>query len=128
VRTDRGAGTVLILGLCGLVATVGVGTAALGVLFDAREKAAAAAEAAALAAAVATYPAAADGPPARLASMMAGHNGARMISCSCDLDASLDARVVAVTVALTADVPLFGEVDVGRTARAEFEPRLWLGR
>jgi hypothetical protein len=37
-------------------------------------------------------------------------------------------RVVAVTVALRADLPLFGEVAVGKTARAEFEPRLWLGR
>jgi hypothetical protein len=128
VRREKGAGTILILGLCGLVATVGVGTAGLGVLFDAREKAATAAEAAALAAAVATYPPAADGPPERLASEMARRNGARLISCWCDVDLSLDARVVAATVALTADLPLFGEVDVGKTARAEFDPRLWLGR
>lgn len=128
MRPERGAGTVLILGLCGLVATIGVGTAGLGVLFDAREKAATAAEAAALAAAVATYPPAADGPPERLAADMAGQNGARLISCWCDIDTSLHARVVAVTVALTADLPLFGEVDVGKTARAEFDPRLWLGR
>jgi hypothetical protein len=117
-----------MLGLCGLVAAVGVGTAGLGVLFDAREQAATAAEAAALAAAVATYPPAAEGPPERLASEMAGHNGARLISCWCEVDRTLAARVVAVTVALTADLPLFGEVDVGKTARAEFEPRLWLGR
>jgi hypothetical protein len=117
-----------MLGLCGLVATVGVGTAGLGALFDAREKAATAAEAAALAAAVATYPPAADGPPDRLAGEMAVSNGARLISCWCDVDPSLDARVAAVTVVLTTDLPLFGEVDVGKTARAEFEPRLWLGR
>lgn len=117
-----------MLGFCGLVAAVGVGSAALGVLFDAREEAATAAEAAALAAAVATYPPAADGSPDRLAAELAGQNGARLISCWCDVDTSLRGRVVAVTVALTADVPLFGEVRVGRTARAEFEPRLWLGR
>jgi hypothetical protein len=128
VRPDRGAATVLILGLCGLVATIGVGTAGLGVLFDAREKAATAAEAAALAAAVATYPPAADGPPDRLATELAVSNGARLISCWCDVDTSLDARVAAVTVVLSAHLPLFGEVDVGKTARAEFEPRLWLGR
>ena len=117
-----------MLGLCGLVAVVGVGTAALGVLFDAREKAATAAEAAALAAAVATYAPAADQTPDHVAAILARQNGARLISCWCDLDSSLRARVVAVTVALTADVPLFGEVAVGKTARAEFDPRLWLGR
>ncbi|HET9203694.1 MAG TPA: pilus assembly protein TadG-related protein [Acidimicrobiia bacterium] len=125
---DRGAGTVLMLGLCGLIATLGVGTAALGVLYDAREKAATAAEAAALAAAVATYPSASDGAPDRLAAELARRNGARLISCWCDVDTSLRARVVTVTVALTANVPLFGEVAVGKTARAEFEPRAWLGR
>jgi hypothetical protein len=128
LRLDNGAGTVLMLGICGIVATIGVGTAALGALFDAREQAATAAEAAALAAAVATYPAAADGSPDRLAAELAHHNGARLISCWCDIDRSLRSRVVAVTVALTADVPLFGEVVVGKTARAEFEPRVWLGR
>jgi hypothetical protein len=128
VRPDTGAGTVLMLGICGLVATIGVGTAALGVLFDAREQAATAAEAAALAAAVATYPDAAGGPPDRLAAELAERNGARLVSCWCDVDTSLRSRVVAVTVALTTEVPLFGEVAVGKTARAEFEPRLWLGR
>jgi hypothetical protein len=117
-----------MLGICGLVATVGVGTAALGALFDAREQAATAAEAAALAAAVATYPSAAEGTPERLAAELAHRNGARLISCWCDVDHSLRPRVAAVTVALTADVPLFGEVAVGKTARAEFEPRAWLGR
>jgi hypothetical protein len=128
MKSDRGAGTILMLGLCGIVATIGVGTAALGVLFDAREQAATAAEAAALAAAVATYPAAADGSPDRLAAEMASQNGARLISCWCEMDGSMRPRVVAVTVALRADLPLFGEVAVGKTARAEFEPRLWLGR
>lgn len=117
-----------MLGICGLVATVGVATAALGVLFDAREQAATAAEAAALAAAVATYPAATGGSPEDLAAEFASRNGARLISCWCDVDPSLRSRVVAVTVALTADVPLFGEMAVGKTARAEFEPRAWLGR
>ena len=40
---ERGAGTILMIGLCALVAAVGVATTALGVLFDAREKAATAA-------------------------------------------------------------------------------------
>jgi hypothetical protein len=125
---ERGAGTILMIGLCALIAVIGVGTAALGVLFDARENAATAAEAAALAAAVATYPAAAAGAPEDLAAEYASRNGARIVSCWCPVDPTLRSRVVAVTVALRADVPLFGEVLVGKTARAEFEPRAWLGR
>lgn len=120
--------TVLVLGVCGLVAIIGVATAALGVLFDAREQAATAAEAAALAAAVATYPPAGADDPDGLAAELAARNGARLVSCWCPVDGSLRSRVVAVTVALVAEVPLFGEVLVGKTARAEFEPRAWLGR
>ena len=125
---ERGAGTILMLGLCALIAAIGVGTTALGVLFDAREKAATAAEAAALAAAVATYPPAGAEAPDDLAAEYAARNGARMVSCWCPVDPTLRSRVVAVTVALSADVPMFGEVLVGKTARAEFEPRAWLGR
>jgi Flp pilus assembly protein TadG len=128
MRGERGAGTILMIGLCALIAAIGVGTAALGVLFDARENAATAAEAAALAAAVATYPSAAGRAPGDLAAEYASRNGARVVSCWCPVDPTLRPRVVAVTVALTADVPLFGEVLVGKTARAEFEPRAWLGR
>lgn len=125
---DRGAVTILMIGLCALIAAVGVGVAAVGVLLDAREQAATAAEAAALAAAVATYPPAGSGAPDEVAAELAKRNGARMLTCWCDIDTSLRPRVVAVTVALSARLPLFGEVLVGRTARAEFEPRAWLGR
>jgi hypothetical protein len=114
--------------MCGLIATVGVASAALGVLFDAREKAATAAEAAALAAAVATYPPAGSAGPVELAAELAARNGARLVTCGCRVDGSLRPRVAVVTVALAADVPLFGQVLVGKTARAEFEPRAWLGR
>jgi Flp pilus assembly protein TadG len=125
---DRGAMTILMIGLCALIATVGVASTALGILFDAREKAATAAEAAALAAAVATYPPTGSGDPGALAADFASRNGARLVTCSCRVDGSLRPRVVVVTVALIAEVPLFGEVLVGKTARAEFEPRAWLGR
>lgn len=125
---DRGGITVLMVAMCAVVAGVGVATAALGVLFDAREQAATAAEAAALAAAVATYPATGAGSPEELAAEFAQRNGARLISCWCPVEGGLQARVVAVTVALDADLPLFGEVMVGKTARAEFDPRAWLGR
>ena len=78
-----------MLGLCGLVATVGIGTAALGVLFAAREQAATAAEAAALAAAVATYPPAAEGPPQRLAAEFArrGYRAMALNTARTDLSA-----------------------------------------
>ena len=125
---ERGAMTILMVGLCALVAVVGVATTALGVLFEAREKAATAAEAAALAAAVATYPPTGSGDPLGLATEFASRNGARLVTCYCRVDGSLKPRVVVVTVALLADVPLFGELSVGKTARAEFEPRAWLGR
>ena len=125
---EGGGATILVIALCAFVATVGVGTASIGALFDAREQAATAAEAAALAAAVATYPPTGAGSPQKLAAEYAALNGARMVSCWCDVDSTLQARVVAITVSLTADVPLFGEVLVGKTARAEFDPRSWLGR
>jgi secretion/DNA translocation related TadE-like protein len=125
---ERGAATILMVGCCALIATVGVASAAIGVLFDAREKAATAAEAAALAAAVATYPPTGSGDPDALAAEFASRNGARLVTCSCRVDGSIRSRVVVVTVALAAEVPLFGEVLVGKTARAEFEPRAWLGR
>jgi hypothetical protein len=125
---DRGGITILMVAVCALVATIGVATAALGVLFDARERAATAAEAAALAAAVATYPPTGAGMPESLAAEYAARNDAEMVSCWCPVDGTLQTRVVAVTVALTADIPVFGEVLVGKTARAEFNPRAWLGR
>lgn len=125
---ERGAMTILMIGLCALVAAIGVATAALGVLFDAREKAATAAEAAALAAAVATYPPTGAEAPDDLAAEYASRNGARLVNCQCPVDGTLRSRVAAVTVELEANVPLFGEVLVGKTARAEFEPRAWLGR
>lgn len=125
---DRGAATILILSLCGVIAVIGIATAALGVLFDARERAATAAEAAALAAAVATYPPAATGAPASLAAEYADRNGASMVSCRCPIDPALRARVSVVTVALYARLPVLGEVQVVKTARAEFDPRAWLGR
>jgi secretion/DNA translocation related TadE-like protein len=128
MTADRGAATVLLVGWCAFVAAIGVGSAALGVLFDAREQAATAAEAAALAAAVATYPPTGAGSPQALAAEYATRNGARLVSCWCDVDGSMAVRVVAVTVALTADLPLFGEMLVGKTARAEFDPGAWLGR
>jgi hypothetical protein len=120
--------TILVVILAAFIAFIGIATAALGVLFDARERAATAADAAALAAAVASYPPTDAGLPAAVAAEYAALNGSRLVSCWCPVDGALRSRVVAVTVALTTDLPVFGEVTVGKTARAEFDPRAWLGR
>lgn len=108
------------------VAFVGIGTAALGSLFAAREVAATAAESAALAAAVATYPPAGGGSPRAVAAEMAKANGASLIGCVCGVDWSLRPRTVQVATVVEADLPLLGTtLAVGR-ARAEFEPVTWL--
>jgi len=128
VSRERGAATVLVFALTAFVAIVAIATAALGILFDAREKAATAAEAAALAAAVATYPPTGAESPRSLAADYASSNDAKLVSCWCPIDGALRARVVAVTVTVSADVPVLGKILVGKTARAEFDPRAWLGR
>jgi secretion/DNA translocation related TadE-like protein len=127
VNRDRGGMTILMLGLCALLTLLALTVSSVGVLLSERERAAAAAEAAALAAAVATYPPAAGGSPSQAAAEMADANGARVISCVCSVDESLRARTVIVTVSLMAEVPVFGGVVIGRTARAEFDPGQWLG-
>jgi hypothetical protein len=128
MSNERGAMSALLLAIGAVVALVAGATAAVGVLLAEREHAATAAEAAALAAAVATYPPAWSADPDEVAAEYAARNGAHLISCGCPVDASLRARTVVVTVGLVADVPIFGEVLVGRTARAEFDPIDWLGR
>jgi hypothetical protein len=128
VSRERGAMSALLLAIAGVVALVAMMTAAVGVLLAEREHAATAAEAAALAAAVATYPLAGGGEPHQAAALYAAANGAHVITCTCDVDDSMKRRTVVVTVGVEADIPLFGEVLVGRTARAEFDPVDWLGR
>ncbi len=93
-----------------------------------RAQASNAADAAALAAAVASYPPASQTTPSAAAGSMARHNGAAVVTCACPVDGSLSARVVEVVVELPMEVPLFGEVLVRSSARAEFDPLLWLGR
>ncbi len=125
---ERGAGTVLGLFLVAVVAVVGMGTAGVGVLFSERERATTAAEAAALAAAVSTYPPASVQSPLRAARLLAAGNGARLKTCVCQRDSSLTVRTVQVTVSVDVDLPFYGSVEVIGIARAEFDPREWLGR
>lgn len=123
----RGAVALTMALLAGVVAVVGVGSASIGLLYTARERATTAAEAAALAAAVATYPAAASSSPLSAAAALARDNGASLDACWCRVDRSLGVRNVIVLTSLTVRVPLFGEVKVAARAAAEFDPLAWLG-
>lgn len=127
-NADRGSATVLVLFVVGLTVVLTAAVAQLGVLVAARSQAATAADAAALAAAVATYPSASSARPAGAAAQAASLNRARLDSCTCRLDSSLGARVVHVITVVPVDLPLFGRLDVRASARAEFDPRAWLGR
>lgn len=114
--------------LVAAMAMIGIGTISLGMLYTARAKVVTAAESGALAAAVATYPPAADHTAAEAAVEMVELNDATLVACSCVRDISLQVRSVVVTASIDVDVPIFGHLTVRSSARAEFDPRAWLGR
>ena len=128
-RGERGTAAIAEAGLAGVLAALTIAVAAVGIALSARVQASNAADAAALAAAVATYPgAASEQAPGLVAGSIARLNGARLISCQCPRDTSLSARVVTVVVTVPVSVPFFGDLDIRAAARAEFDPRRWLGR
>lgn len=92
-RDDDGAATVLLLGLLGVLLTVGATLVAVGLALVARHRADAAADLAALA----TAARALDGPAAACATggQVAERNGARVVACR------LDGDVAVVTVEVT---------------------------
>ena len=118
----------MIFGVIGLIATVSVATAGLGLAYGARAQAQTAADAAALAAAVATYPPASKADPTRQARAIARLNEATLLKCDCRVDVRTRSRVVTVVTVVKADLPVFGPREVRATASAEFDPELWLGR
>lgn len=129
MKHERGSMTLVMVAVGGIVATLAVATAGLGALYAARAQANTSADAAALAAAVATYPPAARGSgPLAAARQAARHNGARLVTCSCPVDGSVRPRTVTVVASVSVTVPFFGDLDVRGAARAEFDPRGWLGR
>ena len=111
-----------------ILSLVAMAVASLGVLYAARVQAANAADAAALAAAPATYPALRVGSPTSRARVAAEANGAVVAKCECAVDPSIRARSVTVWASFVVTVPIFGTHEVTVAARAEFDPRLWLGR
>lgn len=117
------------MALVGVIAVVAVATTGLALVYAARAQAQLASDASALAAAVATYPPASGGAtPVSRARSVAALNDATLISCRCHVDATLESRIVTVITRVGADIPIFGELGVHAVSRAEFDPRLWLGR
>lgn len=115
-------------GAVAIVAVLSISVAGLGALYAARTQAQVAADAASLAAAVATYPPASDQAPQAAASDIAHRNDAVVMTCRCLRDASLSVRTVEVVTGVRVDVPVFGEMTVKASSRAEFDPGRWLGR
>jgi secretion/DNA translocation related TadE-like protein len=127
LRDDHGGVTVVMMALIAVLAVAAIAVAALGSLYSARAQAQAAADAGALAAAVATYPPAGDGEPVARARSVVEANGAVLVACRCRHDSSLVVRVVEVVAAVDARVPVFGQLRVRGSSRAEFDPLRWLG-
>ena len=125
---DRGGATVVMAGLMAVVIVSSVAVAGVGMLLAARAQAQNASDAGALAAAVATYLPAGGTDPVVSAGVVVSANGARLLGCRCPRDLSLAPRVVEVVAAVEVVVPVFGELVVRGTSRAEFDPRRWLGR
>ena len=125
---ERGAAGVLLAGVAVVVALLGGALGLAGAYLRARVEAAAAADAAALAAAPVTFlPFGASGGPAEEAARFAALNGAELVSCTCPVDRSWEARTVTVEVARPIGLGPFGTVRVTARSRAEFVPALLLG-
>ena len=118
MSSESGAMAVAMAGVIALLSVVVVATASLGVAYSARVQANIAADAGALAAAVATYPGTGRHNPEKEARAVVARNGARLVSCVCRVDPALRIRAVLV----------FGDLEIMGVSRAEFDPRLWLGR
>jgi secretion/DNA translocation related TadE-like protein len=120
---DRGAASVLILGIVGLIVVLGVMLGTAGQFLNARSQAQAAADAAALAAAPVTFhPFGSRGDPAAEAARLAVANGARLARCVCPVDRSWASRVVEVEVFLAVNLAGIDLREIRAVAAAEFSP------
>lgn len=127
-RGDKGSASIAVTAIVLVVAVLSFAVAGLGSVFAAAAKASNGADAIALGVAVATYPEASDRSPDMVASDLARRNEVRLVSCGCQVDHRLTVRNVEVEVSVVVDLPIFGPIDVRRRARAEFDPRRWMGR
>lgn len=128
MRDEDGSMAVAMSAAVAIVAVLAVAVASIGTLYAARAQATNAADAAALAAAVSTYPPASTTSPVVAASGAARSNGATLDQCQCPVDGGMGDRTVEVTAMVRATVPIFGEIPVRVSSRAEFSPREWVGR
>lgn len=128
MRHEKGSSAVLMAAAIAIIAVLVAAVAGLGSLYAARVQAQTAADAASLAAAVATYPPASDRLPEASAKGAARSNGAVLLRCRCTRDSRFSVRTVEVTTGVTLNVPVFGELIVRASSRAEFDPGRWLGR
>lgn len=128
MNREEGGAAIALAGVAGVLATILVAVASLSSLYAARTQATVAADAAALAAASASFEGTDQGSPLVAAHAIAQMNGARVVRCRCGSDQSMRIRTAEVAVAIDVAVPLFGAYSVKATARAEFDPRAWLGR
>lgn len=120
--------TVVMAAVTALLCLLVVGVASIGGLLAARSQATVAADAAALAAVVATHPDTGRRSPPVEAARAARENGASVVRCTCPVERSLETREATVVVMIEVDAPIFGRLRVQASARAEFDPRAWLGR
>jgi secretion/DNA translocation related TadE-like protein len=120
---ERGAGSIVAMGLVAVVCVLGVIVADAGAYLRGRAVAAAAADAAALAAAPVTFDGfGATGSPTDEAARFAAANGATLITCECGVDRTWRPRTVRVVVAASVHLIVFGARDVPASSRAEFDP------
>jgi secretion/DNA translocation related TadE-like protein len=121
--SERGAGSVLTIGVMALVVFVGLAVLGAAQVITARARATTAADAAALAAAPTTFPPlAVGGSPMAEALRVAEANGARLVSCRCSQVATFEPRQVEVTVVFPVDLPVLGRRWVEASSAAEFVP------
>ena len=115
--------SLIVVATMAVLVVVALTIVALAGAETASERAVGAAEAAALAAAPATFsPLAGGRAPADHARALALANGAELVRCDCETNASYAARTVVVTVRYRTTIPVLGTVHLERTAAAEFEP------
>jgi secretion/DNA translocation related TadE-like protein len=114
-RRDRGAGTILVIGLVNVLVALTGALVLLGQVMSARHQAAAAADLAALAAArVATEPLAGPGDdPCAVAATVAAGNRAQLTSCTLDPAARVTVRVRTGAVPGAHMLPITAEARAG---------------
>lgn len=120
---EGGVVSLLVLAIGILVVVCALLIADVGVYVVGRTRAQVAADAAALAAAPATFrQAGSGGGPVDEAARFAGANGAQLVGCSCQLDASWRERTVHVRVTVALKLLLLSVDAVSAVSSAEFQP------